>query len=427
MGKQTKTIAYGIDFGTSNSLLSRVDDSGAHALVDVDPFHETDPKILRSIFYISDQLEWSFGSSAIENYTSQSGQGRLIRSIKKYLPDESFEGTMVGRKKMSIVEIIGRFLTHLRNGANLACGQDVDSVVMGRPAVFSISSVRDQLAETRLREACILAGFKNIEFCPEPLAAGLSVRGEDSQSGKVVAICDFGGGTSDFSVLRFQTSELYEVLAIGGVSLAGDAYDGLIMKNSISPLLGADISYKLPSGSNTLHLPKHIINKLCSAPDINFIGQTEAFELLQSIGNWALDADKKAKLENLVYIIEEKLGFKLFESIESTKVQLSSVTKAPFDFQHYDLQLCGSVEAKEFEAYSSDMSDKIISTLKETVKSSGLSFDDIDTVYCTGGTAHIPALRSSLKDLFGPEKIKKSHEFHSVISGLAQRAYEIFR
>lgn len=427
MGRQVKTIAYGIDFGTSNSLLARVDRDGNHALLEVDPFHVADPKILRSIFYISDQLEWSYGSAAIENYTSQAGQGRLIRSIKKYLPDESFEGTMVGRKKMSIVDIIARFLTHLRNGANQACGEDIDAVVMGRPAVFSINGVRDQLAESRLREACAVAGFKRIEFCPEPLAAGLSVRGEESQSGKVVAICDFGGGTSDFSVLRFKTSEQYDVLAIGGVSLAGDAYDGLIMKNSISPLLGADISYKLPSGSNTLHLPRHIINKLCSAPDINFIGQTEAFELLQSIGNWSLDADKKAKLEHLVYIIEEKLGFKLFESIESTKVELSRMPQAPFDFQHYDLHLTGVVEANDFEDYSRELSDKIISTLKDTIKSSGLTFSDIDTVYCTGGTAHIPALRSSLRDLFSPEKIKKSHEFHSVISGLAQRAFEVFR
>jgi hypothetical chaperone protein len=333
---------------------------------------------------------------------------------------------MVGKKKMSLVDIIARFLGHLRKAANESIGVEIDSVVMGRPAIFSLSPERDRLAEKRLRDASLQAGFKQVEFCAEPVAAGLSLRGDKSQSGKLVAICDFGGGTSDFTILRFGEGDKYDVLSLGGVSLAGDSYDGAIMKNSISPMLGADISYKLPSGSNTLHLPKHIINKLCSAPDINFIGQTEAFELLQAIGNWSLDPLKKQQLESLVYIIEERLGFKLFEAIERTKVKLSKEAVAHFHFQHYDLSLSGQVESGEFSNYSHDLTTKILASLDDTVKASGVPFKDIDTVFCTGGTAHIPALQSGLRNRFSPDQIKRSHEFHSVIHGLSERAYDVF-
>lgn len=418
--------AYAIDFGTSNSLIALASPDGSQRLIDIDPVN-FDTKIMRSIFFISEDGNWSYGADAVEQYTQQAGQGRLIRSIKKYLPDESFQGTMVGGKKMTLVDIISMFLRNLREKANQACGLDVDTVVIGRPAVFSLKKDKDLLAENRLRAAALQAGFRDIHFCPEPVAAGLSIGSDRDQNGKLFAICDFGGGTSDFTVIRFDDADRFEVLSLGGVSLAGDAYDGAIMKHSISPLLGTDITYQMPMGRNVLSLPRHIINKFCSAPDINFIGHTEAFELLQAIGNWSLDPEKTARLEKLIYIIEERLGYKLFDAIEQTKMKLSAADHATFVFNHYDLSVEGIVDAAQFVAASTDVTAKILASLDDTLKAAGVEPGNIDAVVCTGGTTRIPALRAGLLDRFDETKIRRSHEFHSVIQGLARRASEICR
>lgn len=420
----TIPAAYAIDFGTSNSLIAVATADGGQRLLDIDPVN-FDTKIMRSIFFISEDGNWSYGADAVEQYTQQAGQGRLIRSIKKYLPDESFQGTLVGGKKMTLVDIISMFLRNLREKANTSCGLDVDTVVIGRPAVFSLKKDKDLLAENRLRAAALQAGFKDIHFCPEPVAAGLSIGSDAAQTGKLFAICDFGGGTSDFTVIRFRDHDQFEVLSLGGVSLAGDAYDGAIMKHSICPLLGADITYQMPMGRNVLSLPKHIINRFCSAPDINFIGHTESFELLQAIGNWSLDADKTARLEKMIYIIEERLGYKLFDAIEQTKIKLSTADQADFTFSHYDLSVTGSVDSGQFVASSTDVTEKILASLDETIRAAGVTHGDIDAVVCTGGTMRIPALKTGLLDRFDEKKIRRSHEFHSVIQGLAKRAFDI--
>lgn len=419
--------AYAIDFGTSNSLIALADRNGAQLPLDIDPGH-FDPKIMRSIYFISEDGRWSFGSSAVEHYTQTAGQGRLIRSIKKYLPDESFQGTKIAGRTMSLVDIVSMFLKELRTKANAATGLDVETVVLGRPAVFSLSSDKDQLAENRLRAAALQAGFKDIHFCPEPVAAGLAIDNDsDHDAGRIYLICDFGGGTSDYSVIRFRKGESFDVLAIGGVSLAGDHYDGSIMKHMVSPLLGADITYKMPMGRNELRLPSHIISKMCSAPDINFIGQTEAYELLQAIKNWSLDADKKGRLDKLLYIIEERLGYRLFDAIEQSKITLSSTDEADFTFNHYEITVEGKMSSARFTEWSEPVTDKILASLDETVKQAGLSYDQIDAVVCTGGTARIPSLSTGLSKRFDKAKIRRTHEFHSVIHGLTKRAAELCR
>lgn len=413
--------AYAIDFGTSNSLIALADARGAHQPIDIDPLH-FDPKIMRSIYFVSEDGTWSFGAGAVEHYTQAAGQGRLIRSIKKYLPDESFQGTAIGGRKMSLVDIVSLFLRELRTKANAATGLEVETVVLGRPAVFSLSKDKDELAENRLRAAALQAGFKDIHFCPEPVAAGLAIDADDDATGKTYLICDFGGGTSDYSVIRFKRGEAFDVLSIGGVSLAGDHYDGSIMKHAVSPMLGADITYKMPMGRNTLRLPQHIINKLCSAPDINFIGHTEAFELLQAIKSWSIDEDKRKRLEKLIHIIEERLGYKLFDAIERAKISLSTEGAATFRFRHYDLAVEGAMASEDFRSWSEPVTEKILASLDDTVAAAGLSGKDIDAVVCTGGTARIPALNSGLRQRFDDGKIRRSHEFHSVIQGLTRRA-----
>jgi hypothetical chaperone protein len=74
---------------------------------------------------------------------------------------------------MNISEIVAVFLGEMRRRANAFTGEEVVNVVLGRPALYSLDKNEDQLAENRMRKAAELAGFKQIHFCPDPIAAGL--------------------------------------------------------------------------------------------------------------------------------------------------------------------------------------------------------------------------------------------------------------
>jgi hypothetical chaperone protein len=419
------STVYAIDFGTTNSLLAAGNDGKACSAIPLDSL-APDPTVLRSILYTPAKNQWYFGASAIDQYTEHVAEGRLFRSIKKYLPETSFTHTIVNGKRYTLEDLIATFLSAMRERGNQHFNKDVDAAVFGRPAAFSLDLEKDKLAEARLRKAAELAGFKHIEFCPEPLAAAYEFR-HTLTSAKVVLIADFGGGTSDFTVLKMgpQPFKREDVLAVGGVSVAGDRFDGAIMKHLISPHFGSQVTYKMPSGSVTLGIPQNVINKMCSPPDISFLGRDDINTLLRHAQKWSLDEKEGLKINRLFALVEEQLGYKLFSSIEHTKIALSKADSAPFAFRHFDIDVQDLITADSFCSVSTNVVAQICASLDSTIHNAGLVFEDIDIVCCTGGTAQIQSLRLELAARFGEQKLQQHRHFHSVVSGLAERALEL--
>src|SRR5690606_722106 len=149
-------------------------------------------------------------------------------------------------------------------------------------------------------------------------------------SEQTVLIADFGGGTSDFTVVRMGRERFSDkdVLAVGGVPIAGDRFDGAIMKNMIAPHFGTGITYRMPTGSNDLKLPQHLINRLCSPADISFLSRKDIMQLLKDAQQWSLDDTDAKRMERLFTLVEEHLGYKLFKSIEQSKITLSQAPEA---------------------------------------------------------------------------------------------------
>ena len=193
---------------------------------------------MRSIFYTLDQKKWVYGIDAIEQYTENAAEGRLFRSIKKFLPEASFKGTSIGGSFYSIEKLISIFLTEMKKRADEKLGLDVKKILLGRPAVFSLVKEEHELAIERLKKAAVMSGFTEVEFCPEPVAAANQFKTELDDR-KLVLVADFGGGTSDFTILYLDKDgfESKEVLSVGGINVAGDRYDGAIMREFIARIL----------------------------------------------------------------------------------------------------------------------------------------------------------------------------------------------
>lgn len=416
-----------IDFGTSNSLVAGADANGIFAPIAIDP-HAPDQTIMKSVLYSLRRNEWSVGAEAISLYYEAGAEGRVLKSLKKFLPDPSFQGTQIHGQFYSLEDLLARLLRTMRERAEAARGESLSNVVLGHPALFAPTAEGHQRALSRLEKSANIAGFTEVKFCPEPVAAAHNFA-KSLASEKNVLVADFGGGTSDFTIIRLRpegfTGE--DVLSLGGVSLAGDAFDGCIMEHAVAPFFGSKIEFRMPMGNNTLTLPKALVRKLCSPADLMLLGKKEYIEFFRNLQNWALDAESGKAIERLEMLIEERQGYHLFESIEEGKKMLSSKDYGHVRYEYPTIDLDLTFDRPQFDHFSAKTIDAILHALDETVKSSGLAYSQIDIVCCTGGTARIPALHSALAARLGADKLEHHLPFHAVVNGLAENALKYAR
>jgi hypothetical chaperone protein len=411
---------YAIDFGTSNSLLSHVADDGRITPVPLDP---QGALVLRSLLYTPRQHSWFFGAEAIQEYVANEGEGRFLRSIKKFLPEPGYTGTVIHNQNLGIPELVAVFLKEMRRRANAYIGQDVDHVVLGRPALYSLEKDQDTLAEGRMRKAAELAGFKDILFCPEPIAAGLDYA-TASEGERIVLIADFGGGTSDFTLMKTGAGRYSQddILGLSGVFLAGDALDGVMMKDFIAPHFASEFRYQFPGGENVLTFPRGLLKKICSPAHITHLREKDTWEFLQHIGKFALSAEDERHIAQLYALVEGQLGFPLFHEIEKTKIQLGSSPSVTFSYVAVGVDIEQTVEDLRFRASVQPTVAEIMDTLNCVFTQSGLAPAQVDQVVLTGGTSQFPPLREHLSRLFGAEKLREHNVYGSVVNGLAQYA-----
>jgi hypothetical chaperone protein len=413
---------YAIDFGTTNSLLAAANAHEIHAPIALDPL-AADPTILRSVLYFPDATRCHYGADALAQYVAQGMQGRLMRSVKKFLPSRSFIGTYVENRPLNLEDLIGAMLSEMRRRANAYFETDVKAVVLGRPARFSSDEADDRYAQSRLARAARIAGFVDVSFCAEPIAAARDFRGTLAEE-RTVMVGDFGGGTSDFTVMRMRKDgyDPSDVLAIGGVSVAGDAYDASIMKSHIARHFGSEVQYRVPMGQNVLTMPPSLIEKICTPADASLLRSEDALSFLRNVRAWSLGPDDRRIMDQLFTFVEDRLGFTVFEQIELAKRQLSRVQQTTVRFSYPTIELAEPITRTSFEHASAGKTAAILAELDATLACAGLSPADVDLVCCTGGTARLPAVADALAIRFGRHKLTEHESFHSVVHGLAEHA-----
>lgn len=410
---------YAIDFGTSNSLLSYVSSKG-----DIEPVKlEAGDNVLRSLLYTPENNKWYFGNEAVQEYVNHEGEGRFFRSIKKFLPEPGYNGTIVFNRNMSISEMVAVFLKEMRLRGNKVTGLKVEKLVLGRPALYSLNKEHDQLAEERMRKAAEIAGFKEIVFCPEPIAAGLDYN-TAARNEKIVLIADFGGGTSDFTLMKIHKGQhsQEDILGLSGIFSAGDALDGVMMRDFISPHFGSKFEYQIPGGNNVLKFPKNLLTKICSPAHITHLREKDTWEFLQHIEKFALSSNDSQKMQQLFTLVECQLGFPLFHEIEKTKIKLGKSAEVNFEYIFPDIKILQKVSNSDYAQSVAHTVDEIMATMLDVFKQSKLSPQNVDEVILTGGTSQFPMIQARLEAIFGKARLYEHNIYQSVVNGLAQYA-----
>ena len=407
--KQNTVLA--IDFGTSNSLVGAFQGGRRIEALPIDPSAQN-PTLMRTLLYFPNADECYYGCEAIQKFLEYEMEGRLFRSFKSHLPNSNYLGTMIGQRVVRLEDMVGIFLLEIKKRSEKILGEKVDDVVLGRPARYSMDDVADKFA-----------GFKSVRFVPEPLAAGLELRRNLKQE-KTVLIGDFGGGTSDFTIMKMssQSFQKQDVLGVDGCSLAGDALDSTFMSARLNRTFGAQTRYRLPMSENLLSMPHSLIERLNKPAFIVHLKEKETYHFLQEVRKCALTKSDKLALDRLFLLIDDQQAFPFFEEIERAKRQLSASDTATFQFQYPDLETNDVFSASEFSNWATPICSAIMQAVDRCCEQAKVQDDQIDLVFLTGGTAHVPFIRTEFESRFGSQKLQGGSFFHSVVSGLVEAA-----
>jgi hypothetical chaperone protein len=432
MGKTANAgVAIGIDFGTTNSSVAL---AGADGKVDLISFSSAagPTQSFRSVIYLEQfktaagaRRSHSFtGPQAIHRYLEAEEKGRLMQSLKSHLSSRTLTGTEVFGRRHKLEELIARMLRDLRQAAEAQFGRPVVSATVGRPVRFvgAESGEDDDFAAARLREAFTQAGFEHIDFEYEPVAAAFTYESTLARE-ELILIGDFGGGTSDFSLLRVgpqarrrRTGE--ELIGTSGVGIAGDAFDARIVRKLVSPALGSDSEVR--SGNKLLAaVPAWIYSNLERWHYLSFLRTNNVREILKSAYARALEPEK---IEALIALIDEDLGFQLHQAVQKVKFQLSQAQAAHFHFRDGTMDLAIPVTRSEFEQWIQPDLEAIERCVDSLIATAGVAPGSVDRVFLTGGSSLVPAVRRIFASRFGQERISGGNEFTSVAQGLALKA-----
>ena len=425
-----KTVTVGIDFGTTNSSVAHINGAGEVALARFVAAGRS-RESYRSLLYLEQVKErgvkalksWS-GPAGIDQYLSGDGKGRLMQSLKSFLSSRSLQTTEIFGKRYALEGLIGRILKDLREKAEAQFGVKIAGAVVGRPVQFVGSENDDdnRYAETRLLEAFTIAGYESVEFELEPVAAARYYESTLSRN-QLILIGDFGGGTSDFSLLRVGPTILRrgrsdgDLLGNAGVGFAGDAFDAKIIRHLIAPALGA--GSEIRSMDKILSVPSWVYAKLERWHHLSFLKTRDVIEMLRGVEKDALEPEK---IKALIHVVREDLGFQLHRAVQKVKSDLSDHDRAVFRFSDGYLQFEAILERKVFEAWIEEELTMIRNCVDSLLAESGVQNEAIDEVFLTGGSSFVPAVRRIFEDRFGSGKIQTGNEFTSVAHGLALKA-----
>lgn len=443
-------MRIGLDFGTTNS-------SAALYHNDTVQFMKSNlteaSGILPSLLYITREHEHIVGSKAAERYllddtgrravweTKEAGileywvtlasdpnpvmvqheifvqedimaKGRLLQSLKTALRNPNYAGTAIFERNYSIEKLITLLLQELYDAAKITMGKPVKAVLMGRPVTFTGHPKGDERGEAILTAAAQAAGFEQVDFMYEPIAAAYSYHVQLKQK-KLALIFDFGGGTLDLTVARLGGDKKPEVLSNHGVLIGGDNFDQRIMEKFLLSHFGEETECE------GRLLPFQIFEQLTDWPRHPELTRGDLYTSIKYAAAFCGDAEFKA----LLSLIDNKYGFKLFKDIEHAKKMLSEHEAHLFTFTGEDINLRENITRKRFGRSIRDYIQEIDEGIGIVLENAELTEKDIDVVIRTGGSSQVPAVVEILTNRFGAAKVESYDAFLSVVSGLAIAAH----
>ncbi len=411
----------GIDFGTTNSAVGLARRDGQVRLASLPGAGGAAATTWRTVLYFEPGEDVRAGAPAIDRYLEVEGEGRLIQSLKSHLASASFSRTTIDGRTWTLEALIAEFLRGVRRASGEELGR---RAVIGRPVRYW--GARDEADEARavgrMGIAVRAAGFDEVVFEYEPVAAAARYAAAlDHQ--ELIMVADFGGGTSDFSLVRvgpgLVAGDPDTLLGTAGIGIGGDSFDARLIDARVAPALGRGSSYLDEMGAET-PVPAWLYARLRRWHHLSFLKAPETLHLLDRLAQGALEPQR---IDRLVRVVRDDLGLPLHRAVERAKVAVSSGARGELDVAA--LELREPLERAEFEAWIAAELGAIDEVVAGLLSSAGVVAGDVDRVFATGGSSLVPSVRRVLADRFGQDRLVGGEELTSVARGLALRARQL--
>ncbi|WP_299921707.1 Hsp70 family protein [uncultured Pelagimonas sp.] len=397
----------GLDFGTSNTAAGVLAGSNPFA-IPLEPDHQTLPT---AVFIDYADKHYVYGSAAARAMMD-GAEGRFLRALKSIL------GTPLAREsrsflneRITLIEIIARFLSEIKTRSETFTGMTFETALSGRPVHFhSASSERDAQAELDLRDAYLLAGFKDVSFLAEPEAAALAVAGQ----GRML-IVDIGGGTSDFTLCD-RKGDKTEVLASRGVRIGGTDFDRVLSLRHAMPLLGYGAQIGAELSSKTHSAPKALFHDLASWEKIAFVYDPA---LLREVRRWERVAQEPLLFERLGEVLEAHLGHDIAYAVEAGKIAANGADSGEILLDIIERGLSVDLQRDAMQMALSDFATEIGTNALGTLADAGCAPDSVDQVVFVGGSSLMAIIREQLATALPNARHEDAEVFTAVVHGLA--------
>jgi hypothetical chaperone protein len=417
-----KRFLYGIDFGTTNSALAVYDEASKE-------IHST--IIIPSLIYFYHQpnaqseKNYVVGEEAIAAYLNDGMKGRFIKSVKQILSRSSFTETRIHNRRYTASDLVAIILKELKERADQLTGQDCGKAVIGRPVFFDDDDVqKDFLAQSRLNKAAEIAGFVDVRFQFEPIGAAFAYEKTLAKKENVL-VADLGGGTTDFTYLVLDPEKTgskdrkNDLMATGGIYIGGDSFDSAFMWEKGTPYFGKYTQYEATPGK-VLTVPKSLFANICSWEQMNFFNGPR---IKKDIEDYYHFSGKDPKFKNLITLIDNNLGYSVFQAIEKTKITLTNADSALFSYHQMGIKIGEKITLPVYEQLIAKDVDRVANYLDEFMLQNRIEPQNIDSLFLTGGTSLVGSIQKLFKNKVPHVSLNSGDNFKSVAKGLAYSGY----
>lgn len=417
----------GIDFGTTNSVFSVCNADGTVRTATYNTGEQISDtfRTVLCFWQENNRVHSEAGPWAVTEYLRDTEESRFIQSIKTYLASTTFTETRIYNQRFQLEDLISLFLKKMWARASVdlkLSGTPADYIVTsGRPVTFAGTNPDNNYAEGRLRDAYGRAGFKNVSFAYEPQGAAYYYANQLKTDARIL-VADFGGGTSDFSIIEcaHENGQMkLQPIAHTGVGVAGDVFDFRIIDHLVSPMLGKGSQYE--SFGKWMDMPTGYYRSFASWHLLSMIKTPKVLREIEEIARTSSAPEKVLLLEKMIRC---ELGYLLYKSVAQAKAALSSEVETTFSFAAADIKFEKKLKRRDFEKWIAPDIARIGGAIDDAMIAAKLNDNQIDKVFMTGGTSFVPAVRNLIGERFGFEKLASGGEFTSVSDGLALIARE---
>jgi hypothetical chaperone protein len=413
-------MTLGLDFGTTNTVVALGGGSDEPRLIAFEGEAATSEIFRSALCFWEEERGWNgiaseAGPWAIAEYLQSPLDSRFVQSFKSVAASPLFERAQIFGRAFRFEDFGRLFLQNLRRHAGHQLEKLPSRIVVGRPVEYAGSRPDPALARQRYDLMFDQWGTE-IHYVYEPLGAAFSFASRLDRP-TTLLVADFGGGTTDFSVVRVAapgSAHRCRPLAASGVGIAGDRFDKRIVDHVVLPLLGKGGRYR--SFDKILEIPGGYFGEFADWSRLALMRNRRTLDELRKLQRDALDP---APIGRMIALIEHEQGFPLYEAVGRAKRDLSTAEQARFVFTGGDVEIDVVIDRRDFEQWIADDLHRIEAAMDAALTKAGVTPTDIDRVFLTGGSSLIPAIRAQFERRFGADRIATGGELTSIANGLA--------